>query len=1285
MAAFVDSLPAEQRPADAQSLAKLLVRHRKLTKYQAAAIYQGKGATLVLGKYEILDKIGAGGMGMVYQARHRVMDRLVALKVLPPTLVDSPDAIKRFHREVQAAAQLEHTNIVTAYDADEADGTHFLVMQFVDGADLSEVLKKSGPLPVAQAVDCILQAARGLRFAHEKGVVHRDIKPANLLLSKDGTVQILDMGLARIEGLSNPDTQSQGLTQTGQIMGTVDYMSPEQAMDTRAADARADIYSLGCTLYRMLTGTPIYSGDTMMKTLLAHREAPIPSLKASRADAPQRLDAIFQRMVAKCAEDRPQTMAEVINGLETCLDPGEEPERLVGKEDSASALTMFFDQMASSGIGLTKAVETPPLVAEETIKHELQAGRDTDSAMLDIAPQDDLVHRHVSSRAGPGRQRMIVATVAAAAAITFIVGALFALFRGSGDAAVAVTPHKSSKPGTKFDFRPPVDRTDFQFPQPGDKFEPESNPKADPAPQPNPESTRQPVVLPSGGTLGPAVKLGPEINTAGEDAAPYLSADGLTLWFFSDREGGLGSWDLWRATRAEQSKPFGPPENLGARINSDQNDSAPWLSVDGLTLVFSSRRDGGMGSADLWRCERNSVQEPFDAPVNLGPTINSSEDDWSPRLSSDGNTLLFCSRRPGGEGHVDIWISMRASGREAFGSPVNAGPLVNSTAEDVCPNLTADGRTLLFASNRNGSHDLWMTHRLDADSPFGPPVLLGPSVNTSATEKHPCLAADGSELWFDRTDGDSVNIYRAPILSPQPAPNGWTFGMPVNLGPGVNTSNDDVCAALSPTPRELVFTSDRPGGSGSYDLWKTNWDEAQGPVGPPENLGPAINSSAWDGHPTTSGDGLILIFDSKRDDGKENQDIWMSTRDNNRQPFGEPVNLGESVNTAAIDCDPCLFSDGLTLLFASNRPGGLGDYDLWMARRASRDEPFGSATNLGQRFNTPQEDRSPRLADNGKLLLFTSSRPGGVGQTDMWIASRTSVARPFKTPMHLGPTLNTTDRDQPAFLSSNGDTLYFEAKNRPGGYGGFDLWKVPILSKGQPLVALEGEGPLDLTHGLVAHWTFDKIAGDVAKDASGKGHDGKVVGGTATEGVLGGAIALDGVDDYVEFPKVAETGAFSCALWVKLAAVSQGKPHRGLLMNHGWTGENNVHWLVTNSERFRLAVGGDPNFVEADLSSLRLGAEDAERWMHLACVYDAATGGLWGYVDGQRDQCTYTWHGNQQLPERVSLGPGRIGGWDPEDKTNDPDRFIQAAFDDVRIYDRVLSAAEVRALATGEK
>jgi len=306
-------VPPKAHPTSVEALVAELVKNNHLTKFQAAQVAAGKAKSLILGGYTILDKIGAGGMGQVYKALHRKMERLVAIKMLPPTMMKDAAAAARFQREVVAAAKLSHPNIVAAHDAAEANGVHFLVMEYVEGKDLSAMVKKDGPFPVAKAVHYIMQAARGLEFAHKKGVVHRDIKPANLLLDTEGTVKILDMGLARIE---SPGAAQAELTGTGAVMGTVDYMSPEQAFNTKDADARADIYSLGCSLYYLIAGKATYDGQTVVEKILAHREKEIPSLRSVNADVSDQLETVFKKLVAKKIEDRFQTMTEVIADLE---------------------------------------------------------------------------------------------------------------------------------------------------------------------------------------------------------------------------------------------------------------------------------------------------------------------------------------------------------------------------------------------------------------------------------------------------------------------------------------------------------------------------------------------------------------------------------------------------------------------------------------------------------------------------------------------------------------------------------------------------------------------------------------------------------------------------------------------------------------------------------------------------------------------------------------------------------------------------------------------------------
>jgi serine/threonine protein kinase len=336
----VAAIREQSAASDAEGLARALVQREKLTPFQAQQIYAGKGASLVLGNYLVLDKLGQGGMGMVLKATHRRMKRTVALKVLSPTLTKTPELAARFQREVEAAARLSHPNIVAAHDADVANDTLFLVMEYVAGRDLSTVVKSQGPLSPELAVSCILQTARGLEYAHRHGVIHRDIKPANLLLDDAGTVKILDMGLARIEGETGAQAE---LTSTGAVMGTVDYMAPEQALNTKSADARSDIYSLGVTLWYLLIGRPLYQGDSLMARLIAHREFPVPSLiDALSPESPgvaipgllPALNVVLQKMLAKSPADRYQSMTDVIAALESLLQNGHEQAPATLPDDS---------------------------------------------------------------------------------------------------------------------------------------------------------------------------------------------------------------------------------------------------------------------------------------------------------------------------------------------------------------------------------------------------------------------------------------------------------------------------------------------------------------------------------------------------------------------------------------------------------------------------------------------------------------------------------------------------------------------------------------------------------------------------------------------------------------------------------------------------------------------------------------------------------------------------------------------------------------------------------------
>jgi serine/threonine protein kinase len=298
------------RPMD---LAALLVRDGVLTHFQAEQILQGKWKRFTIGKYKVLEKLGSGGMGSVFLAEHKLMRRRVAVKVLPTAKAEDPSSLERFYREARAVAALDHPNIVRAYDIDQDDKLHFLVMEYVDGASLQEIVKRSGPLDPVRAAHYIRQSALGLQHAHESaGLVHRDVKPGNILVDRTGTVKVLDMGLARFFH-DEEDILTKKYDEN--VLGTADYLAPEQALDSHTVDIRADIYSLGATFYFCLTGKTPFTEGTVAQKLIWHQTKHPRPVRSFRTDVPEELVAVIERMMAKDPAQRYQTPLEVVEAL----------------------------------------------------------------------------------------------------------------------------------------------------------------------------------------------------------------------------------------------------------------------------------------------------------------------------------------------------------------------------------------------------------------------------------------------------------------------------------------------------------------------------------------------------------------------------------------------------------------------------------------------------------------------------------------------------------------------------------------------------------------------------------------------------------------------------------------------------------------------------------------------------------------------------------------------------------------------------------------------------------
>jgi serine/threonine-protein kinase len=349
MSAVEHRLPATQR---GRVIARFLVEEGLITRFQAENLLAGRTNGFVLGQYRILDEVGRGGMGRVFKAEHATMRRVVALKVLAAHLTRTERARELFQREVRAAAKLVHPHIVTAFDANQAEDRCYLVLEYIDGPNLAALVRDLGPLSVGQASEFVRQAALGLEHARALGVVHRDIKPSNLLvqppvggtLAEGGVVKITDFGLARL----GEEIEAEAGGPNAVVMGTPDYLSPEQGRSLAAADIRSDLYSLGCTFYFLLTGEVPFPGGTPLDKLERHATVEPEPVESLRPIVPPIVGGIIRRLMAKDPAARPQTPAE----LAEALDPFAEARPIAWTPPRPAALSVSSLDLPPPGTSL---------------------------------------------------------------------------------------------------------------------------------------------------------------------------------------------------------------------------------------------------------------------------------------------------------------------------------------------------------------------------------------------------------------------------------------------------------------------------------------------------------------------------------------------------------------------------------------------------------------------------------------------------------------------------------------------------------------------------------------------------------------------------------------------------------------------------------------------------------------------------------------------------------------------------------------------------------------------
>ncbi len=379
-----------------EGMAQALVERGLITDWQSGMLREGRWRGFFLGKYKILRQLGAGSMGAVYLGEHLLMRNRVAIKVMAQRLQKSQRHLERFQREAQATASVSHPRIVRAFDVEMSGNTPYLVMEYVEGDDLQKIVQDGGVLPVNEAAEIIRQSAEGLEAAHQAGLVHRDIKPSNILLDKAGQVHILDLGLARVEA---DEEASMTLMHNSKALGTVDYLAPEQARDSHAVDARADIYSLGCTLYFLLAGQPLFNEGTIPQRILAHQTQPPPDVRKTRPEVPDDLIKILEKMLAKERARRFASAGEVAAALEAFL-AGKSIVSFLSTAEEAELMRIDLEEAAEPpppkslvAAAVAATVAQPAGVAAASGSHSFAAppassASDGQSALPDLAPLD---------------------------------------------------------------------------------------------------------------------------------------------------------------------------------------------------------------------------------------------------------------------------------------------------------------------------------------------------------------------------------------------------------------------------------------------------------------------------------------------------------------------------------------------------------------------------------------------------------------------------------------------------------------------------------------------------------------------------------------------------------------------------------------------------------------------------------------------------------------------------------------------------------------------------------
>jgi len=746
-----------------------------------------EGTGTIVGRYKLLERIGEGGMAVVYMAeQQKPIRRKVALKIIKLGM-DTRLVIARFEAERQALALMDHPNIARVLDAGATEtGRPYFVMELVTGVSITEYCDKNN-LTTKQRLNLFIQVCNAVQHAHQKGIIHRDIKPTNVMVTRrDGEPfpKVIDFGIAK--AINQKLTEKTLFTRYAHIIGTPAYMSPEQAdLSDFDVDTRSDIYSLGVLLYELLTGATPFSEEELrkagyleMQRIIREQDPPKPSTKLSTLG-----ETLTD--IAKHHGCTPNLLTKTIRGdldwiVMKSLDKARDR-----RYDNASALALDIQRHLDNQPILARAPSMIYRLNKFLRRHKSEAVAALGIVLIICALITTFSiwkqKRQERKRAELNRHRSILSQ------------AYQAVIGGHDARALGLLKQILDSRHVGNEARLTHDQILINAQDEVLRFtiEIETNPEdatnyLDRARSyhilDNTENVRadmkryRSILNPPEGTsahkrrvedlirqqqdshlvFGIPVNLGPPVNGSSDDWSPSISADGLELYFDSNRFGGFGGFDIWIATRATTDDTWGEPVNLGPMINGPAFEQAPRISADGLSLFFGSNRPGGFGGWDIWIATRQTRDADWSRAINLGSTVNSSAADSTPVISTDSLSLFFGSNRPGGSGNADLWLTTRETPHDDWGIPIDLAPPVNSEYCEAMGSISADGLMLVIGSSGIGPYrpggqgraDLWLATRATSSDPWGDMVNLGPVVNSPSYDLSHCITADGSRLYF---------------------------------------------------------------------------------------------------------------------------------------------------------------------------------------------------------------------------------------------------------------------------------------------------------------------------------------------------------------------------------------------------------------------------------------------------------------------------------------------------------------------------------------------------------